>query len=192
MDEVGEDLAAEGVLQARHEPAEREASVSEHRRQAAQRRCAGPDARRPAGRSLLGAERGRRGQEARSARANSRIAARSAREVLEQARLEPVDVRVDGDDPAVRHHDRAEIVGVVERAVVDDADVAPEAIDRRLRRRAGESRDAAVEQVALAPPRRAEAAGRLSHLEDGGAVAAPRRVAARGEPCHASADDHEW
>ena len=55
---------------------------------------------------------------------------RVGRERREELRLQAVDVRVHGDEPAVRADDGAEVLRVVQRAVADHPEVLPQAVDR--------------------------------------------------------------
>ena len=189
--EVGEDLVAEGVPETARELAQREAAVLERGGKRAQRRGPAASAVTRTGPALSGGERDV--QVAAGAQRPRELADGRCvhRERLEEVGLEAVDVGVHGHRPPVGRDDGAEVLGVVEGAVVDDPEVLPQPVDGGRRARAGEPGHAAVEQVALAAPRGAQAAGQAVHLEDGRAVAAAGGVDAGREAGHTAADDDE-
>jgi len=114
---------------------------------------------------------------------------RVGRRQLAQVALQAVRVGV--------HHERSPIspLDAHELVVVDDftpgqgTELLPDPVDGRTGARAHQPLDAAVEDVAVAPPGGADPARERMHLEDPGAVPVHLCVAARGQPGHPAAND---
>ena len=114
---------------------------------------------------------------------------RVRRRQLAQVALQAIGVGVDDERPAVASLDAQKLVVVDDLAAGEGAELLPDAVERRAGACTHQPLEAAVEDVAVAPPGGADSTGQPVHLEDLGPVPVHLGVAAGGQASHAGPDD---
>jgi hypothetical protein len=105
--------------------------------------------------------------------------------------FEAVGIAVDGQRAPIRPAHLEQLVVVDHRAILHGAEFLPHAVEGLAGAGAKEVVDAAVEDVALAIPRRTQPAGEVVQLKDVALVAVHLGVTARRQSSNAGANDRD-
>ena len=105
--------------------------------------------------------------------------------------LQPIEVGIEPEFPSVERGHAREVFVVHDAAPLDRAELPPDLVVRARRPRSHETVTAAVDEVPLPFPRRAQPPGEGVRLDDPGLVAVHGGIAARRKPADSGADDDD-